>query len=39
MPLAELSRQPPPLAPVLGHIQNVVEYLAVGEAHVPPLDR
>ena len=39
MPLTEMDRQPPPLAPVLGHIQNGVQHLPIGEAHVAPLDR
>ena len=39
MPLAELGRQPPPLAPVLSHIQNGIEHLVIGETHVAALDR
>ena len=37
MPFAELGWQPPPLAAVLGHVQNGVEHSSIGETHGAPV--
>jgi hypothetical protein len=39
MPVAELSRQSPPLAAMFGHIEDGVEHLQVRHAHVAALHR
>ena len=38
MPIAESGRQPPPLAALLGDIQNRVEHLQVRQFDVPSLN-
>ena len=38
MPVAESGRQPPPLAALLGDIQNRVEHLQVRQFDVPSLN-
>ena len=39
VPVSEVLRQATPLAAVLGHLQNGVEYLQVREADIAPLPR
>ena len=39
VPVAEVLRQPAPLAALLGHMQDGVEHAEVGQADVPPLPR
>jgi len=39
MPVTEAPGQTPPFATVLGHIQNRVQYLKIGDAYVPALPR
>ena len=39
VPMAETFRQPAPLAALLGHIQDRVQYLQIGQPHVATLTR
>lgn len=39
MPVAEPPRESAPLTPLLGNIENRVEYLEIGQSHIPTLHR